>query len=121
MINEGQLWIGGLASIAVIILLGFAFSFSSLFVEQYPLEDTPDLRLACDPSLKNAKFDTSLQSLSIQRTNSEQKIFQLLNNQNFLLNVDFIIIHSITISTDFRANFNCGYSNRRWIKNLFIC
>lgn len=90
LINEGELWIGGLASMAVIVLVSFAYSFSGQFLKQYPIEETSDSHFACDLSLKDAKFETDLQSLSIQRTESEEKLFELFNHQNLSLNVDFI-------------------------------
>jgi hypothetical protein len=90
LINEGELWIGGLASFCVIVLVCFAYSFSAQFLKQYPLEHTSDSYFACDLSLRNAKFQTNIQSLSIPATELEQKMMDLLNNQTFNLNVDFI-------------------------------
>jgi hypothetical protein len=74
----------------VIVLVCFAYSFSAQFLKQYPLEYTSDSYFACDLSLRNAKFQTNIQSLSIPATELEQKMMDLLNNQTFNLNVDFI-------------------------------
>ena len=114
LINEGELWIGGLASIAVIVLVSFAYSFSNQFLKQYPVEETSDSHFACDLSLKNAKFDTNLQSLSIQGTESEQKMFELLNNQNLSLNVDFINTLIDCNAVSLQALFGTTWNVIRW-------
>jgi hypothetical protein len=90
LIKEGELWIGGLASFGLIILLVFAFTFSNDYLYQYPIETSLPSTFACDTSLRNAQFQTSLQSLSIPLSNEEQPIFDMLDEQQFTLIVDFI-------------------------------
>jgi hypothetical protein len=115
LINEGELWIGGLASFCVIILVCFAYLFSNSFLKQYPLEKTTNSYFACDLSLRNAKFQTNIQSLSIPVTESEQEIFYLLNNQILNLNIDLIntLIDCDVISVE--ALYGTIWSTIRWI------
>ena len=108
------MWIGGLASIAVIVLVSFAYSFSHQFLNQYPLEETSASYFACDPSLRNAKFDTNLQSLSIQGTEAEQKMFELLNHQNLSLNVDFINTFIDCSAVSLQALYGTIWNVIRW-------
>ena len=90
LIGEGELWVGGLASFSVIVLITFACIFSQNYVKQYPIETSLESSFACDTTIRNAKFQTNVQSLAIPLTAADQKMFDLLNNQQFFLNVDFI-------------------------------
>ena len=90
LINEGEYWVGGLASFCVLVLVIFAYAFSANFLKQYPIEFTSDSHFACDLSLRNAKFDTTFRSLSIPAAESEQEMINLLSKQNFTLHVDFV-------------------------------
>ncbi|CAF1140836.1 unnamed protein product [Adineta steineri] len=90
LINEGELWIGGPASLALMVLLIFAYTFSQSYLNQYPIETTSSSTFACDETLRNAKFDTNLQSLSTPRNEEEEPIFNLLDQQQFTLTIDFI-------------------------------
>lgn len=90
LLKEGELWMGGLASFAIVVLLIFAYTFSHLFLNQYPADDSLSFPLACDTSISNAKFDSSVQSLSMLHPRQEQPIFDLLNEQVLTLTVDFV-------------------------------
>ena len=90
LIGDGELWVGGLASLCIIVLVCFAYSFSARFYNQYPIEKTSVSNFACDSSIRNVKFQTNLQLLSIPVTPEAQKMFDLLYNQTFSLNIDFI-------------------------------
>ncbi|CAF3410284.1 unnamed protein product [Rotaria sp. Silwood1] len=63
LIREGELWVGGLASFSVVVLVCFAYAFSNAYYNQYPIETSTDSYFACDLSIRNAKFQTSLQTL----------------------------------------------------------
>ena len=90
LIGEGDLWVGGLTSFALLVLITFAFWFGSVYVRQYPIETAGDATFSCDPSLRNAKFTSSLQLLALLRADEEQLIFDLLEDQNWTMTVDFI-------------------------------
>ncbi|CAF1543520.1 unnamed protein product [Adineta ricciae] len=93
LIGEGQLWIGGLVSAAIVVLIVSAYVFSSKYTYEYPLEQsTSASAFACDVSLRNAKFSTTLQKLPSSRsaTKDIQAIFDLLNLQSFTLNIDLV-------------------------------
>jgi hypothetical protein len=88
--GEGELWVGGLVSFAIIVLVSFAFAFSSGYLGQYPVETAGPSNFACDTTIRNSKFDTSLLSLAIPPSDNEQIMFNLLNSQTFSLHVDFL-------------------------------
>jgi hypothetical protein len=92
LIGEGEWWVGGLLSFCIVLLLIFAYVFSSKYYRLYPIENTSlTANFACDQSIRNSKFDTTLQSLAVPLASGElQKIFNSLNNQEFYLNVAFL-------------------------------
>jgi hypothetical protein len=47
-------------------------------------------RYVDDPTIRNEKFDSRLQALAVPVSAAEQTIFNLLNNQNFTRQLDFI-------------------------------
>ncbi|CAF3669480.1 unnamed protein product [Rotaria sordida] len=115
LIGEGELWVGGLVSLCVIVLICFACMFSENFIQQYPIETSSNSYFDCDTSIRNAKFETSVQSLAIPFTDSNQKMFDLFKNQEFLLNIDFIntVIKCDSISIE--ALFGITWSTIRWL------
>ena len=90
LVGEGELWIGGLVSIAILVLVSFAFYFSSLYANLYPIEASGTVQFACDPDMRNAKFSTSLQLLSTPKSDDEEPLFRLLDEQQFVMNIDFV-------------------------------
>jgi len=115
LIGEGELWVGGLASFSVLVLVSFAGVFSKNYLKQYPIETSSDSSFACDLSIRNAKFQTNIQSLVIPLTDADQKMFHLLNNQEFLLNIDFV---NTLITCDvvwIEALFGITWSTIRWL------
>jgi hypothetical protein len=92
LIGEGEMWMGGLASVAILILCIFAYIFSNSYLNQYPIESVGESSFACDRSLRNAKFSSSLQLLAAVDTSVEgqQKMFDLMNQQVFTLHVLFV-------------------------------
>ncbi|CAF3715353.1 unnamed protein product [Rotaria socialis] len=88
-----ELWAGGLGSAAVIVIVISAYSFSNQYLHQYPIQQvTSDSSFACDVTLRNAKFSTTMQmtSSSSNSTKQNQVIFNMLNSQSITLNVDLI-------------------------------
>jgi hypothetical protein len=73
-----------------VIIAVFSYVFSNGFINQYPIEAVGDATFACDPTLRNAKFSTSMQSLGTPILEEQQPIFNMLNDQPFTLNVAFI-------------------------------
>ena len=77
LIGAGELWVGGLISFALLLLITFAFCFGSVYVKQYPIETAGgDSTFSCDPTLRNAKLTSSLQLLALLRTDEVQTGFQ---------------------------------------------
>jgi hypothetical protein len=115
LIGEGELWVGGLASFSVLVLVTFAVVFSNHYVKQYPIETSSDFSFACDTSIRNAKFQTSVQSLAIPLTDADQTMFDLLNHQEFLLNVDFVNTLIKCDAVSIEALFGITWSTVRWL------
>ncbi|CAF1184311.1 unnamed protein product [Adineta ricciae] len=90
IVGEGELWFGGLASFALIVLIIFGFWFGSVYIKQYPIEKVDGTFFTCDSSLKNAKFSSTLHLLALLKAPEEKTIFQLLDQQNWTLVVDFV-------------------------------
>lgn len=90
LIGEGELWIGGLFSFALLVLITFGFWFGSAFLKQYPIETATDANFACDKSLRNAKFSSNLQLLAVLRSDEDKMMFELLDEQNWTLIIDLI-------------------------------
>ena len=124
LIGEGEWWIGGLLSFCIMVLLIFAYVFSSKYYRLYPIEDTSlTANFACDQTIRNAKFDTTIQSLAVPLTKDAlQNMFNLLNNQQVYLNVAFLntvftcsdeITVAYQIGTKWKALeiISCNYSS----------
>ncbi|CAF0882448.1 unnamed protein product [Adineta steineri] len=91
LIGEGELWIGGLVSAAVVVLVICAYSFSNAYFHQYPIESVVgESFFACDTSIRNAKFTTSMQMKKARQAKEIQPIFDLLEAQSFTLTIDLI-------------------------------
>jgi hypothetical protein len=115
LIGEGEFWVGGLASFSVIVLVSFAYAFSNAYLKQYPIETSSPSYFACDTATRNAKFETNVQSLAIPFTHTEQEMFDLLNDQAFTLNIDFIstLVNCNAISIE--AQFGLTWATIRWL------
>ncbi|CAF0992242.1 unnamed protein product [Didymodactylos carnosus] len=93
MLASEKLWIGGLVSAAVMVLVVSAYVFSNGYLHQYPIERvTGDSSFACDVTMRNAKFSTTIQMISNSRssTKDNQAMFDMLNSQPFTLNIDLV-------------------------------
>ncbi len=87
------MWIGGLTSAAIIVLIASAYYFSNAYLHQYPIENvTVNSSFACDLTLRNAKFSTTTQKRWDPRRSKKesQSMFDLLNSQPFTLNIDLV-------------------------------
>ncbi len=84
------MWIGGLISLAIVVLLIFAYTFSAAFYQNYPSETSDPLTFTCNEVIRNVKYESGLQSLSIPVTKEEQPMFNLLNQQHFTLRLDLL-------------------------------
>ncbi|CAF4383771.1 unnamed protein product [Rotaria sp. Silwood2] len=91
IIGEGEMWVGGLATLAIIVLVSFSYWFSISFIRRYPVEDVNEpATFACDQSLINAQFSSGLELLDIPKSEDAQPIFDLLDAQIFYLTVELI-------------------------------
>jgi len=99
-IGQGEFWIGGLMSFSLLVLLIFAFLFSNEYANLYPSEESNIPKMVCDPTFRNARFDSSLKLLTARRSPEEQVMFDMLDNQSFTLIVNFV-----------NTNFDCDLLN----------
>ncbi|UJR10992.1 hypothetical protein I4U23_015176 [Adineta vaga] len=90
LISEGEMWIGGLVSFAIAVLLIFAYTFSAAFYREYPSDNSAPPTFSCDEVVRNVKYESGLQSLTIPIAPEEQPIFDLLNKQHFTLHLDLL-------------------------------
>ena len=67
-----------------------AYAFAMSYLNQYPAEKVGPSNFACDVTIRNAKFESSLQALAVPISDEEQPIFDFLNEQNFTFQLDFI-------------------------------
>ena len=68
LLGEGEWWFGGLATLAIVILIVFTCKFSVTFAQLYPVETilADDQTIdACHSTIPNAKFTSGLQLLSL--------------------------------------------------------
>ena len=84
------MWLGGIASLAVILITGMAYRFAVSYLSQYPAESVGPSSFACDDTIRNAKFESSLKSLAIPLSEVEEPIFEALKKQKFTLKLELI-------------------------------
>ena len=90
LVNHGEFWVTGLASFSLIIILTFSYYFSYSFLHQYPTETVGDSTFTCSSQLRNAKFVSNIQPLTIPRNDEQEPVFELLDEQELILTVDFV-------------------------------
>ena len=114
LIGEGEFWVGGLASFSIIVLVCFSYSFSASYLKQYPIENSTDSYFACDLTMRNAKFETNVQSLAIPPVHGEQEMFDLLNGQSFTLDVYLINTQITCAAISLQALLGTAWTTIRW-------
>lgn len=91
LIGEGEMVLGGLFSFSIIVLVVFAYVFSSFYFRRYPIENIEyNAIFACDPTLSNAQFSSGLMPTGIPPNDKETPIFTLLDNQPFTFHIEFL-------------------------------
>lgn len=108
LIGEGELWVGGLISFSVLVIVIFAYAFSGTFIHLYPIETSSTSPLTCDSSIRNAKFSTGFRLLSLPITEDEIPIFNLLNEQPLTLSIDLLntLVKCLDITITFKSGSN---------------
>ncbi|CAF3048987.1 unnamed protein product [Rotaria socialis] len=91
VIGEGEFWIGGIVSFAIIFICICGYIFSGTYYKRYPIENSnAGTVFGCDPTLTNAQFTSGLMSVMVSPNDDEALIFELLDAQTFILQVDFV-------------------------------
>ena len=108
LIGEGELWLGGLLTLAIVVLIVFTCKFSVSFNALYPIESLVSAMGesgSCDSTLINAKFSSSLKLLATRKQPEERPIFDLLDQQNITLTVEFISTGFQCLHVSLQQNF----------------
>ncbi|CAF1403307.1 unnamed protein product [Adineta ricciae] len=90
LIGEGHLWIGGIASCGIFVLIIFSTLFSIEYLHLYPIENSKYSSFSCDSHVLNAKFRSGLQLLALPKSDEERPIFDLLDEQQFTIVINLI-------------------------------
>ena len=110
---EGERWIGGLFSSAIIVLFYFLFRFALGFVDLYPIERLTKSFVSCDDQIRNTLFESTLQ-IPLSNTDGHRwKIFDMLENQPFTITLDLLNTQADFSSISIQEN-------RRGIKHLIL-
>lgn len=128
------MWIGGLISVSIVVLMVSAYRFSNAYLRQYPIEKvTKNSTFACDVTLRNAKFSTTTQKRwdPARSTKESQPLFDLLNAQPLTLNIDlvqtafncqdhFYVIRNIGYKAVRLPMSNCRLNENKTIMSLSV-
>ena len=102
------------------MVTGMAYGFAISYMNQYPAEKVGPSEFACDTTLRNAKFQSSLQSLAVPISDAEQPMFNMLLQQNFTMNIEFlntvaicgsISVKEVTESSPITLPTSCSVAN----------
>ena len=74
----------------MVLVTAIAYNFAISYLNQYPSEKVGPSSFACDDTIRNAKFDSSLKSLAVPESDVEKVMFDLLDEQEFSLQVEFV-------------------------------
>jgi hypothetical protein len=113
-IGEGKSWFGGTLILTLIILVACTCKFAVEFYNLYPKEKETGSYFACDSTLVNAVFESSIKSLGLRRNSEEKKMLDLLNEQNFTLNVDFVNTLIDCDAAELQGLFGTTWLTLRW-------
>ncbi|CAF1141116.1 unnamed protein product [Rotaria sordida] len=104
IINDGERWIGGLISLSIFVLFGFAFRFAAEYVKLYPIETSTDADISCDRTLRNALFDNALQLLLPNPDGNRWPIFGMLDEQRINMTLDLVNTRADCSDMTFQQN-----------------
>ncbi|CAF4570430.1 unnamed protein product [Rotaria sp. Silwood2] len=90
LVGEGEMWIGGIASLILVAIACMAYGFAISYLNQYPSEKVGPSSFACDTTIRNAKYWSQLQALAVAVSDEEEPIFDMLDEQDFTLYLELI-------------------------------
>ena len=98
-------------------MTAMAYNFALSYLNQYPSEKVGPSTFACDETIRNAKFESSLKALGVPVSEVETPMFVALVEQEFTVQFDFIntamscaalsIVEVIESSTALLPNMSC--------------
>ena len=121
LIGEGQFWLGGLLTLAIVVLLIFICKFSISFTRLYPIETiswSTDMDLSCNTIVPNVKFTSALKLLSIVQHEDEKVMLKKLDEQNITITIQFLGTGFVCDNIMMQQNFDRDY---RVSSNDFNC
>ncbi len=111
LIGEGEVWFGGLWTVAIVVLIVFTCKFSFSFNRLYPIETISldvQMTASCNSILPNTKFTSALQLLSMLQHDEEKLIFTMLDEQNITLTIHFVSTGFLCPSLMMQQNLDRG-------------
>lgn len=130
LVGEGHLWIGGLVSCGILVLIIFATLFSLKYTQLYPMEQIKYSSSTCNRQIYNAKFTSGLQLLALPKSDDERPMFELLDEQPFNLTLNLIntLINCLEINIEQTAGgkftnwpwFGCSKDDKNATATLVI-
>ncbi|UJR29531.1 hypothetical protein I4U23_010748 [Adineta vaga] len=90
IVNEGERWVGGLFSFAIAVVFAFTIWFATNFLKLYPIEISDVSHISCDSTIRNAVFESALQLPLPNPDGNQWAIFNMLDNQPFIITVDLL-------------------------------
>ncbi|CAF2998682.1 unnamed protein product [Rotaria sp. Silwood2] len=104
IVNDGERWIGGIFSFAILVIFAFVFWFSAEYIKLYPIETASEMYASCDKTIHNAIFDNALQLPLPNPDGSRWAIFDMLDAQPFTMTVDLINTQASCSNITFQQN-----------------
>jgi hypothetical protein len=90
IIREGEVWIGGLASLVVFIMILHSCWFAYDYLNSYPIETATTLRASCTNKQLNTKFGNTIQLPLPETDGTYWPILNMLNKQIFTMTIHLI-------------------------------
>ncbi|CAF2089967.1 unnamed protein product [Rotaria magnacalcarata] len=90
IINQGERWVGGLFTLVILLIFGFTFRFASGFLNLYSIETSDVSQISCDDTIRNTLFGSVLQLPLPYPDNNRWSIFDMLDNQSFIMSLDLL-------------------------------
>ena len=90
IVNQGERWVGGLFSFAIVLLISFTLWFATEFLKLYPIETSSISYVSCDDTIRNAVFSSALQLPLPNPDGHQWAIFEMLDTQNLTITVDLL-------------------------------
>jgi len=104
IISEGERWIGGLFSIAAIVLISFSFWFASQYRTTYPIRISNSIFISCQTDMHNTLYSSALQLPLPSVDGKHLPILDMFNNQPLTMTIDLVNTRAVCSSITVQQN-----------------